>query len=151
MVVGNVGVSTEVLRGWIREHRIWWEVLPLTEVHDRRLQQVGFEFHLYGRHPRSGTGPGCSACLALHDKLRLLVSSGVPADVRACRYDIDPYHAALYSGHEPATFDVRLTLRVRHREGYFDPIDPCVIQCCKEIREKLRALGSPEGPWGRRL
>jgi hypothetical protein len=137
MDLENAKIPVETLRAWIREHKIWWEVLPVSEIHDRKLLQVGFEFHLYGRHPRSGTGPGCSECHALHDRLRLLASSVLPEDVRASRYDVDPYHAAFYCGQEPATFDVRLTLRIRHREGYFDPIDACEIRCSKEIQENL--------------
>ena len=147
MDLESAKIPVETLRAWIREHRIWWEVLPFTEIQERKLLQVGFEFHLYGRHPRSGTGPGCSECHALHDRLRLLASSVVPEDVRASQYDVDPYHAAFYCGQEPATFDVRLTLRIRHREGYFDPIDACEIGCSKEIQENLRTLGSPQDHW----
>jgi hypothetical protein len=35
------------------------------------------------------------------------------------------------------SFDVRPTLRIRQREGYFDPIDACEIRCSKEIQENL--------------
>ena len=123
-------------------------MLPIVELSRQKLVQVGFEVHLYGKHPRhTGSGPGCPECHRLHDKLKGIVSFALPKDRRPTTYEIEPYHAAFYPAMSGGGFEVGMTLRIRHREGHFDAIDTCEIRCSHEIQEGLRALGSPRGGW----
>lgn len=148
-MVAEESINEETLRTWIQEYRICWEVSPLTEMYQHKQVQVGFELHLFGRHPAKGTlGPGCSECHSLYQKLTAITLFALPKDIRPSRYEIDPYSADFrYRPESGWTPEVQLTLRVQHRTGYFDPIDPCEVRCSEEIQERLRGLGSPPNAW----
>lgn len=149
MTTGEAADAEETLRTWIQEDRICWAVSPLTEIYQHRQVQVGFEIHLFGRHPAGGTlGPGCSACHRLYEKLRAIALFALPKEVRPSRYEVDPYSATFrYRPESGWVPEVQLTLRVLHRTGTFDPIDACEIRCSEEIQTRLRALGSPPNHW----
>lgn len=122
----------------------------MIEMHGGERVPVGFELNLFGRlQERATLGPrGFSECIALHQKLKEIALSALPKEVRPSRSEIDSYRASMYfrpqSGSMP---EVQLTVRVLHRERYFDPIDDCEIRCAGEIQDSLRALGAQPNAW----
>lgn len=142
-------VNEEILRGWIQEYRICWECSPLVEMHEQHRVQIGFELHLFAQHPGQGAqGPGCSLCRELYNELRELALFALPTDVRPSRYEIDPYRPAFhYRAETNRVPECQLTLRVLHREGYFEPIDACETRCADEITSRLCALGAQPNAW----
>ena len=146
-------VNEEVLRDWIQEHSVCWESSPMVEMYEGRRTQVGFELNLFGRHPalvHSASGRN-SEGLALYQKLKAIALFSLPSEIRPSRYEIDPYHAALHFRPENGlTPEIQLTIRVLHREQYFDPIDACESRCANEITARLCALGAQKCVWNTR-
>ena len=143
-------LSQVTLRDWIQEHSVCWECAPMVEMHEGKRTQVGFELNLFGRHEalvRSASGRN-SEGLALYQKLKQIALFSLPNEIRPSRYEIDPYHAALYFRPENGlTPEIQLTIRVLHRERYFDPIDACETTCTNEIAARLCALGAQKSVW----
>lgn len=145
-------VNAETLREWINEHSVCWECSPMVEMYEGQRAQVGFELNLFGRHPTRGISAsgGFSEGQAVYRKLREIALFALPNEVRPSRYEIDPYHASIYFRPENGlTPEVQLTIRVLHRQQYFDPIDACESRCANEITARLCALGAQKSVWNK--
>ena len=60
-------------------------------------------------------------------------------------YDIPPFDASLRESAKGGAFEVVVAIRIEHRHGFFDPVDPCEERCLKEMCEKLTELGVSGG------
>ena len=140
-------VNEDTLRDWINEHSVCWDSSPMVEMYEGKRAQVGFELNLFGRISAS---EGFSEGRALYRKLREIALFALPNEVRPSRYEVDPYHAALYFRPENGlTPEIQLTIRVLHRERYFDPIDACETKCANEITARLCTLGAQKSVWNK--
>ena len=140
----DIATSTPaaLLRNWVRQHAVCWEIAPLVELQDRKEVRVGFEMHLLGRSDSSARGPGAPEDRALYHGLEALAEEVMPPDLGSARCEVGPdlasYHYRRATGWVP---EVQLTLRLVHRSGYFSPIDADETRCAEEIRARLRSLG----------
>ena len=139
----------ETLRGWVREHRVCWELSPLSELDHHARVPVGYELRLFARHaPAVKADPGCAECRDLYEKLKAIALYALPREHRPTRYEVAPFDASFHlrpeSGWVP---EVQLTLAIVHREGYLRPIDDCETKCAREIEDRLRALGAQSKAW----
>ena len=137
------------LSDWIREHRICWELSPLVEMADGRRLPVGYELRLFARHTAGvKADPGCHECASLYEKQKAVALSVLPREARPTTYEFEPFDASWHLRPETTwTPEVQLVLRIVHRGGYLQPIDPCESTCAKEIAAKLRELGAQEKVW----
>lgn len=143
-------VNEETLRGWIQEHNVCWECSPMVERYEGKRAQVGFELNLFGRQPSRGVlaSEESSEGHVLYQKLKEIALFALPKDERPSRYEIDGYREAIYFRPESGSIpEHQLTVRVLHREAYFDPIDACETKCASEIQDRLRALGARPNAW----
>ena len=65
----------------------------------------------------------------------------VPPDTRSCR------SIAPYTSHRPTSLrgEVVFTMKILHRDGFFEPIDDCKQRCLAEMKQKLGDLGAHQG------
>ena len=134
------------LAGFAREHHVHFEVQPDVLVRDGERVKIGFEIRLWAVHARGARAlPGCEKCLDLAAELRRLAEWSVPSEHRATRFEIEPFHPALYESREVTGADeIAVCIRLAHREGWDQPIDACEERCLKEIRHRLRSAGARE-------
>jgi len=143
-------IDEATVRNRIQQHRVCWECAPLIEMRERSRVPIGFEMHLFGRHSAQATltQKGFSDAQALYQKLKEIALFALPKDVRPSRYEIDEFRATIYFRPESGSVpEIQLTVRVLHREGYFDSIDDCETRCANEIQARLRALGARQNAW----
>ena len=133
---------TALLRDWVRQHAVSWEIAPLVELLNRKEVRVGFEMHLLGRSESDGRGPGAAEDRALYHGLQALAKEAMPPDLGSARCEVGPDRVSYYyrraTGWVP---EVQLTLRLVHRSGYFSPIDADETRCAEEIAARLKSLG----------
>ncbi len=129
-----------------RKHHVHFEVAPEVLYRATDRLKVGFEVRLSAVHARGAHAlPGCPKCRDLADDLRRIAEWVVPPEDRPTRYEIEPFHPALYESRVvPGADEVAIAIRLVHRDGYDQPIDACEERCLKEIRERLRTLGISE-------
>jgi hypothetical protein len=134
------------LAAFAREHHVHFEVHPDVLLRESERVKIGFEIRIWAVHARGARAlPGCEKCLELVAALRRLAEWAVPSERRPTRVEFEPFHPALYDSREVAGADeVALCIRLAHREGWDQPIDPCEERCLKEIRQRLRSVGVRE-------
>lgn len=134
------------LRDLVRRHKVHYEVAPEIFFRGTEPLKVGFEVRLWAVHEKGAKAlPGCEKCLELASVLRDIAEWLVPPEGRPTRIEIEPFEPALYSSSvAPGADEVAIAIRLVHREGYDQPIDPCEERCLKEIRARLKALGAQE-------
>jgi len=72
-------------------------------------------------------------------------TDAVPHEARPTRISTEPFEPALYDSTEVSGADeVRLDVRLTHRDRYDAPIDACEDRCLREIRGRLKKLGVRE-------
>jgi hypothetical protein len=90
--------------------------------------------------------PGCPHCKRIWDDLDRVAAAirqrleGRASITRSSRFD-----ATLTSSRWPdgtPRDEVRLALSIRHRAGYFEPVDHCERTCLEDIVGTLRFLGA---------
>lgn len=134
------------LRGFVREHHVYFEVRPeLVPTAGERLK-VGFELRLWAVHPKGAHAlPGCDRCRALARDLERLARAVMPPPDREARSALEPFRPALYESRVVQGADeICVIVRIFHRTEYERPVDACEERCLKEIRQALRALGARE-------
>lgn len=148
MTMATEETAPETLRELIARHSARFEVHPHREFSGEHVVRVGFDLHLYGLLDDSlDVAPGCAECLEVYEALREVSDWILPPDHRPSRYDIEPFDRALHvvQGDE-ARDEIRLVLRILHRDHFFQPIDACEERCLGEMTKKLKLLGAREGP-----
>ena len=138
------------LKEIIRKHTIRYEVWPHFEISESQRVMVGFDIELYGTHDHGNTrlSPGCHLCAETHADLQRLAERILPKDYRPSQYEIPLFDQSLHAS-AGGPFEVVVPIRIEHRHGYFDPVDPCEERCLKEMVEKLKELGVSSGHRGR--
>ncbi len=72
----------------------------------------------------------------------------LPKDLRPTRYDIEQFDASFHFRPETKLkTDIRLTVLIVHRKGFFDPVDQCELRCSKEIQQNLKTIGVQRKVW----
>jgi hypothetical protein len=83
--------------------------------------------------------------MSLVEGLRRIATEAVPREVRPTRVALEPFEPALYDSAEvPGADEVRLDVRLTHRDRYDAPIDACEDRCLREIRARLKQIGVRE-------
>ena len=138
-----------VLREWVKEHKVVWELAPWRELVDHHLTAVGFELDLFARHvPQTDRAPGCPGCVQLYEGLKEIALRALPKDARACRCEIEPFDSALrFRPESDRVPEVQLTIRIVHGEGYLRPVDECERRCAQETERSLGRLGVQPKAW----
>jgi uncharacterized protein YecE (DUF72 family) len=137
---------------WAGVHKACWEVQPLIELHEGRRMQVGFEFNIFAQFPRSVTTPETrtAAFPQLIAKLQELAQRVFPAEAAVARFEVQPIETAVRlrseSEFEP---EVQLTVRVFHRQEYFQAVSDGDRKRLAPLEERLKALGLKAKAWGR--
>jgi hypothetical protein len=130
----------------VREYNICCEVWPEYLSVDGEHRQVGFELELLGSHSLDPNhlDPACPMCKRVRAALREIAGSIVPSG-NSVTYEIDAHSESLICeprlGHRPF---VIVSIRILHRQGFDQPIAPCVIACLKQIIAHLEELGVRE-------
>lgn len=146
-------MTTEVeWKEWAGAHKACWEVQPLVELHDGRRMQVGFEFNIFAQFPRAATTPEArqAAFPELIAKLQELAHGVFPAEAAVARFEVQPIETAVRlrseSEFEP---EVQLTVRVFHRQEYFQAVGEGDRKRLAPLEQRLKALGLKAKAWGR--
>jgi hypothetical protein len=134
------------LREIIERHTVRYKVWPHYEIASGNRVIVGFDLELYGTHEHGKTrlSPGCHLCQQTYADLRRLAESILPTERRASMYEIPPFDSALHESSR-GVFVVLATIRIEHRNGFFDPVDACEERCLREMCQKLTELGASTG------
>jgi len=132
------------LKKIIEKHTVRYEVWPHYEMARSGRVIVGFDIELYGTqdHGKTSLSPGCPLCRETYSDLRQLAERIIPEEQRPSEYEIPPFDEALHQS-PMGRFEVVVPIRIEHRHGFFDPIDPCEQKCLKEMQMKLAELGVP--------
>ena len=137
----------------VNRYKVCWEVWPEYLMVGGKQQQVGFELELSGTH-ESGTehvSPGCPACRHVYRALLSIADSILPKEERPSRYETGAYEQILrYSAVRGNRPDVTLSVKILHRRGFDQPVDPCEMRCLEEMKQRLRQLGACERQWSMR-
>ena len=144
--------TVQDLRGLIAEHTIRYEVWPHYDVVgrlgiDARRVIDGFDLELHGTHQNGHTRmtPGCELCDSTYHDLQQIAEIILPTEHRPSEYEILPFDNALHSMAGRREMEVVLTIRIRHRQDYFTPIDGCEERCLREMEAHLVTLGVARG------
>ena len=134
------------LSSFARAHHVRFEVQPEVTFAGAERLTVGYRLSLWALHEKgSGAMPGCPKCVSLVEGLRQIATEAVPREARATRISMEPFEPALYDSTEVSGADeVRLDVRLTHRDRYDAPIDACEDRCLREIRGQLKQLGIRE-------
>ena len=134
------------LRGFIREHHVYFEVRPELVPRPGERLKVGFELWLWAVHHKGEHAlPGCARCRTLAHGLERLARTVLPPDDREARCALEPFRPALYESRVVQGADeICVVVRLFHGTEYERPVDACEERCLKEIRQGLRSLGARE-------
>lgn len=139
-------------RDWSRTHRACWEVDPLVELADGRKVQVGFAFNIFAQFPPSVTSSDerQQEFPKLRAKLEELAAAVFPAEGAVARFEIAPIETAVRLRSE-AEFapEMLVTVRVFHKQEYFQPVGQGDRQRLAPLEERLKAHGLKAKAWGR--
>ena len=143
--------TTEVddhLRRIVDLHDVVYELRPHEDVvkfrNESNLVKNGFDLTLCGTHDHghSTMTPGCQRCVDTYRDLETIARWIMPTERRASSYEIPSFDMALHSVRTPSRrLEVDLTVRIKHRQGWTEPIDECERRCLREMEEKLKVLG----------
>jgi hypothetical protein len=145
----DVVVDGDALRGWIREHRVCWELSPRYELHKHRLIQVGFDLTLFARAPdRFEDAPGSEAWSRHHEMLREVALAALPEDGYAALCEFEPFDGSVHLRRETSwALEVELTMVILRRDATFGDVDQGERRYAEEIQEALRRLGAQPRTW----
>jgi hypothetical protein len=145
-IVSGTASTMDDYRLIVARHHVHFDVAPEVTFVGDVPRKVGFQLRLWGAHQKGARAlPGCPKCLPIVEDLRRLARGVLPPDDRPTRAILEPFEPALYDSHVvPGADEVALSIRLVHREGYQEAIDPCEERCLKEIRERMRELKIPE-------
>ncbi len=144
----------EELKQAVDRHSVCYEVRPEYAIEDGnrpgdgKKVMVGFSLELYGTHDHgfSTLTPGCKRCIETYEDLRRIAKSILPREKRPSRYEISPFDGSLTE--TPKRHfrpEVELSIKIVHRNHYFDPADACEERCLHEMEQKLQLLGARRG------
>lgn len=140
--------KSDQLRRIVALHDVVYEVRAHEEVvkfrSESKLVRNGFDLTLCGTHSHghSTMTPGCRHCVDTYQDLEAIARWIMPSEERASFYDISGFDRALHSVRTPSRrLEVNLTVRIKHRQGWAEPIDECERRCLKEMEGNLKALG----------
>lgn len=138
----------EDLQKIVESHSVVYEVRPHQDIvkfrDESNLVKNGFDLTLCGTHDHghSTMTPGCQRCVDTYRDLETIARWIMPTERRASSYEIPSFDMALHSVRTPSRrLEVDLTVRIKHRQGWTEPIDECERRCLREMEEKLKALG----------
>jgi uncharacterized protein YecE (DUF72 family) len=141
-------------RDWSRIHRACWEVDPLVELADGRKVQVGFAFNVFAQFPPSVTNSDerQQEFPKLRAQLEELAAAVFPAEGAIARFEVAPIETAVRLRSE-AEFapEMMITVRVFHKQEYFQPVEAADRQRLAPLEERLKAHGLKAKAWGRSL
>lgn len=135
-----------LLPTFVRLHHVRFDVQPEVTFAGTERMSVGYRLSLWAMHEKGAHAmPGCSKCLSLIENLRRIAAEVIPREARPTRVEIEPFEPGLYDSTEVSGADeVRLDVRLTHRDRYEAPIDPCEDLCLREMRDRLKRLGVKE-------
>ena len=140
--------TVERLRSLVEKHSVHFEARPEEQLVDGKIVKIGFDLELYGTHDHGETRltPGCEHCAQTFTDLREIAEWIMPGDERPSRYEIERFDGALHlSPTRKLLGEVVLTMKIVHRQGFFQPIDECEQRCLAEMKKKLAELGARQG------
>jgi uncharacterized protein YecE (DUF72 family) len=137
---------------WSRTHKACWEVGPLVDLHEGRKVQVGFEFSIFAQFPATVTSSDerMVAFPKLRAQLEELAAAVFPAEGPVARFEVAPIETAVRLRSE-AEFapEMLLTVRVFHKQEYFQAVDASARQRLAPLEDRLKAHGLKARAWGR--
>ena len=134
------------LRELAKRHRVTYRVDPAMEIAGDQRITVGYDVELIGAHPaHASVVPGCTVCQRVWEDLdRIAGPIRERLEGRASVTCALPFRPELTTSRAPDGGDrdeVHLTLAMRHRTGYFEPVDQCEQTCLGDIVDVLRLIG----------
>lgn len=131
-----------------REHRVAYELAPLTEMRAGEKIQSGFTLTLYAAAPldKPAGAERQAAGRELWDELRALAEHAVPTAARAAKAELDPPHTALLRPENEFKPEVALTWRIFH-PGEPKPVGEQDRERLSSLEKRLTALGLKRGRW----
>lgn len=138
------------LKELAQAHHVRYEVWPESLMVKGRMVKVGYDLELSGvhDHPEDRITPGCPHCQHTYLILRQIAEWILPTEARPSRYEIEPFDHALHvSPKRRFQPEVVLSVKILHRHGFDQPVDPCEERCLKEMREALASIGVTHGQW----
>ena len=146
--MSSPGPHIEDLRKIVELHDAIYEARPHEEIvkvrNETRRVKNGFDLTLCGTHDHghSTMTPGCQRCIDTYRNLAAIARWIMPTEERPSYYEISAFDMALHSARRPnRRLEVDLTVRIKHRKAWSEPIDECERRCLREMEDKLKELG----------
>ena len=137
-------------RAWAREHKVCYEVRPLTYKQGERLLQVGFEFEIAARlPPAAAVGESREpATRHLVNAMAQLARRVFPTEGEVARFELTPFQAVAQlrkeTGLQP---EVRRVVQVYHKEDFWRSVAEGDRQRLVPLERHLQELGVRSGSW----
>lgn len=137
---------------WSRVHKACWEVQPLVELHQGQRLQVGFEIQLFVQFPPDVKGPEERRRVfpEIHARLAELCQEVFPSEGAVARFEVEPPEpSAKLRPETQFAAELQRTVRVFHKQEYFQGVAADARQRLLPLEERLKAFGLKPGSWGR--
>jgi uncharacterized protein YecE (DUF72 family) len=137
---------------WTRRHKVCWELKPLIDLHEGKKLQVGFEFNLFAQFPPEVKGPEerRKTFPEIHARLAELCHQVFPSEGTVARFELAPLESAVRLRPETEFApELQRTVRVFHKQEYFQGVAGDSRERLAPLEGRLRALGLKAGAWGR--
>ena len=134
----------------VKSHKVVFTVRPNLNYTAGEPRKIGFDLVLYGTHdePEHTPDPGCNECVEVWSDLHDIARVILPPDDRDSSSTIRPFDQLLYTSKERQfRYDVELTIEVRHKREFLNPLDACESRCVSEMIQSLKKLGVQERTW----
>jgi hypothetical protein len=134
----------------VQRYQVCWEVWPEYVTVGHTMRQVGFELELSGSDKGIEFNPTSRECSQIRWALEAIASWIL--DQKDVELTLELSHreqSISYSGARGNRPDVTLAIRILHRTGFSDPVDPNEIHYLEKTKMQLRQLGACERQWTR--
>ena len=134
----------------VKLHKVVFAVRPDLNYTKGEPRKIGFDLILYGTHaaPEHAPSPGCNECVQVWTDLYEIARAILPPDDRDSSSTIRPFDQLLYESKERQfRYDVELTIEVRHKKEFLNPLDACESRCVSDMMQSLKRLGVQERTW----
>lgn len=140
--IASGGPAETEPRRWVREHRVWVEVVSADSLHgpDRDWVPTGLDVRLYARCPVScGVDPTRPVCHEIHGRLRALLEEALPVGLRCHVHSFAP---ALHLRPEAELVpEVELVAEIDQEGEPMSRVDPADRRAARCLVNALAALG----------
>jgi hypothetical protein len=134
--------SEAVPHGWVKEHQVSFELVPVQEhVKGHGLQQTGQSLKLFGRLDARAVGDPVEVAWSIHERMHALALEALRDLPVPALMQVEPFGRAIVPLDAPLLLEVQLTV-VASPAGKERQLPPSELRrVIQLVDDRLRALG----------